>query len=554
MRIIISFVCLFILIACSKVENFSQPTPIVIPEDAIKFSTNLDTGTYNVSDTLPLAITVSSKIPSAGIIYSISTIWTDSSKQIFKIDTTLSSSNLNLLIAGFKKSGNYSVSITLTSKSSSTNSANKSIIVVNNPLARFIGYKVAANARQLGTDYWANTSVLSDFMDYKFQTPAIGQNHIGNASNIINGDFNNDGWIDIFAPGMAFAGAIGVNTSFLIWNPTSKIFEDKNLLNDKSINIAKTNPPRVMPVYLNNDNYVDMVVLGYVDEGIAGDNPNPVMLLISDGKGGYDVTKLITETPLFYHGGGDIGDLNGDKIPDLVINYGGMMRILWGKSSFPFFDQNNGATFALPIVNLYGGVPLEYKNDNGFGETCIECISNYIGGSRIYDVNKDGLNDLVLCGNDQGQSPSRILINQGGGRFNKNGIIRLPNATVSSEPRHDLDFIVDDINGDGLNDVISLHVNWNYAVWELTPMIQKTDGSFKIDYSFVVNNHLNNTSGGKGKMLFSDINGDGKKDIFFYEQNDLNQLKDKTVFIRTGNQFIEQPIYQFDPFAKSLIK
>jgi hypothetical protein len=557
-KLIIALIILFI-ISCSKTEVPVTPPPTpVVQEESIKFATNLDTGTYNVIDTLPIVITVSSKLPSAGVLYSITTTWTDSSKQIFKIDTSLTVSTLSMNIPGLKKAGNYSVAVTVTSKSTVSNTLNKSISIINNPLARFMGYKVASNAKQLGTEYWANTPVLSDYMDYKFQTPVSGQDHISNAGNIINGDFNNDGWIDIFAPGMAYAGNVGVNTSFLIWNPSLKKFEDKNLFNDKTINLAKTNPPRVIPVYLNNDDYVDIVVFGYVDEGIPGDLPNPIILVLSDGKGGYDITKIITETPLFYHGGGDIGDLNGDKIPDLVINYGGMMRILWGKNTYPYFDQNYGATFALPIVNLYGGVQVVYKNDNGFGETCIECVSSYIGNSKIYDVNKDGLNDLVLCGSDNGQSPSRVLINKGAGKFNISSIITLPFATVNTEPKHDLDFIVDDINGDGLNDIISLHVNWNYSIWELTPMIQKSDGSFKIDYSFVVNNHIVNTTTnstiGKEKLIYVDVNGDGKKDIFFYEINNMNQLKDKTVFIRTGNQFIEQDIFQFDLFAKSLIK
>ena len=133
MKLILSILSMFIIIACSKVEKVSQPAPIVIPEDAIKFSTNLDTGTYNVSDTLPLAITVSSKIPSAGIIYSISTIWTDSSKQIFKIDTTLIAGNLSLKIPGHVRMGSYSVQINLTSKSNSNSYSVPETLVVHAP-------------------------------------------------------------------------------------------------------------------------------------------------------------------------------------------------------------------------------------------------------------------------------------------------------------------------------------------------------------------------------------------------------------------------------------
>ena len=130
------------LFACSKTSVPATPPTPVVQEEAIKFTTNLDTGTYNTSDTLPLVITVSSKLPSTGVIYSVTTMWTDSSKQIFKLDTSLLQSSLSLNIPGLKKSGSYALSISVTSKSTITNTLNKSISVVNNPLGWFQGYKV----------------------------------------------------------------------------------------------------------------------------------------------------------------------------------------------------------------------------------------------------------------------------------------------------------------------------------------------------------------------------------------------------------------------------
>ena len=154
--------------ACSKTE-VSKISAIVEKEEAIKFTTNLDTGTYNVADTLPLVVTVGSKAPASGFIYSIITTWTDSVKQIFKLDSNSNTTSLNLNIPGLKKSGNYTLSITVTSKLTSSNTSNKSIVIVNNPLGRFMGYKVAANAKQIGTEYWENTPVLSDLMIGVFQ-------------------------------------------------------------------------------------------------------------------------------------------------------------------------------------------------------------------------------------------------------------------------------------------------------------------------------------------------------------------------------------------------
>ena len=229
-----------IVFACSKTEVPKTPPALVVQEEAIKFTTNLDTGTFNVIDTLPLTITVSSKIPAAGALYSILVNWTDSSKQIFKLDTSLTVSSLSLNIPGLKKIGSYSLSVTVTSKSTSTNTLNKSIPVVNNPLGRFMGYKVAINARQLGSDYWTRgTGVMSDLIVQTFQPTNFYPNSFGYQNNAINagfaqatcGDFNNDGYVDVFTPGAKPE----LKFSFLIWNSNTKIFEPKNLFNDKSL-------------------------------------------------------------------------------------------------------------------------------------------------------------------------------------------------------------------------------------------------------------------------------------------------------------------------------
>ena len=131
-RLIFALGFIIVLVSCKKTENTITPPPVVIQEESIKFTTNLDTGIYNVIDTLPLVLTVSSKIPSAGVVYSIAAIWSDSSKQFFKLDTSLNTSNLSLYISGLKKAGNYTLSIIVTSKSTTTNSSSKTIPLLRN--------------------------------------------------------------------------------------------------------------------------------------------------------------------------------------------------------------------------------------------------------------------------------------------------------------------------------------------------------------------------------------------------------------------------------------
>ena len=162
------------LIACKKSEVVvTPPVVVVVPEEAIKFSTNLDTGTYYLVDTIPLIITVSSKAPSAGFQYSVITTWTDSAKQIFKLDTAVNVTSLNLNIPGHKRMGNYSVQVTVTSKSTSTNTSTKSITLVNIPILPAVNTDLFPDlnwndhAAGKSTFYDINQDGVPDIISYK---------------------------------------------------------------------------------------------------------------------------------------------------------------------------------------------------------------------------------------------------------------------------------------------------------------------------------------------------------------------------------------------------
>jgi hypothetical protein len=126
------FITVSVIIACNKIEVPKTPPVLVVQEEPIKFITNLDTGTYNIADTLPLIVTVSSKLPTSGLIFSITINWVDSSKQVYKIDTSITQSILNLNITGLNKVGNYSLTVSVTSKSSISNTLLKTLSVFKN--------------------------------------------------------------------------------------------------------------------------------------------------------------------------------------------------------------------------------------------------------------------------------------------------------------------------------------------------------------------------------------------------------------------------------------
>jgi hypothetical protein len=407
----------------------------------------------------------------------------------------------------------------------------KTFATKTNALDNFTGYKVAANARQLGTEYWENTNVLSDLMicvfqkNYEVFAPPQGEAYCAWTQSICNGDFNNDGYIDVFNSGTAFGGK-KANLSFLIWNPANLKFEEKNLINDKTSFVGA--PTKVSPIYLNDDNFVDLVIFGHQDESSPKNRIEPITVCISDGKGGYDLTELVLQPPLpnenvvYEHG--SVADLNGDKFPDLFIAANSHSYIFWGIAAFPYFSNKD-------FVDM--------KTDFSFY-------------TKLKDINKDGYNDIFIANNIQ----NKMLINNGKGVFSGKEI-NTPYPTSSTNTMNVYDYIVDDLNGDGLNDFININAT-NHLNWTIEAYIQQANGSFNRELSWVEYTLSLNRTEYRNKLIYYDFDGDGKKDITYsdtgmapYTSPD-NEIKKKTVFIRTGNKFIEKDFFQYDPYAKYL--
>jgi uncharacterized repeat protein (TIGR02543 family) len=313
-------------------------------EEAIKFSTNLDTGNYNLVDTLPLVITVNSKLPKAGILYSVLVNWTDSSKQIFKLDTSLNVSSLSLKIPGLKKVGAYSLSVTVTSKSSSTNTLNKSFNFLNSPIVPAI-----------------NTDLFPD----------LNWNDHSQSKNSPY-DFNNDGIPDILTYRRIS------NTSVL-----PPIFEIKDYTG-KSIftfNIKDINPKvrdslnNLIYDYrdINGDGYLDLA-LTYMGEwwfgqpgaegSVAKYYGANTYLLISKGNLQYDVTEIIN---------------NLDNQAQFNVN---------------LFDWDfDGKVDVLPN-SMSEGTYFKNMGDNKFEKRVLTPLFSQMIGNKL-DYDKDGKLDFV---------------------------------------------------------------------------------------------------------------------------------------------------------------
>ena len=125
----------------------------------------------------------------------------------------------------------------------------------------------------------------------------------------------------------------------------------------------------------------------------------------------------------------------------------------------------------------------------------------------------------------------------------------------------------DQLSGDGLNDIITVNAApttiINFFVY-----LQTKNGDFVIDNNTFVynNNNTQKNNDTNDQLFYFDYNKDGLKDIGYVDGNNGaeygpwnpttkrgNHMYLKTVFIRTGNQFIEKSLYDYDPYAKSLL-
>ena len=111
--------------------------------------------------------------------------------------------------------------------------------------------------------------VLSNYYERPFR-PSLGanlndilfSNFSQGATSMKAGDFNNDGWVDVFNAGASYNG-VQAPFTFLIWNTTLKTFEEKNLFNDKSFSSFGGNKSTIKPYYFNDDNFIISKNNGY---------------------------------------------------------------------------------------------------------------------------------------------------------------------------------------------------------------------------------------------------------------------------------------------------
>ncbi len=362
-RAIFALGVLFVF-ACSKTEVPVIPPTPVVQEETIKFSISPDITSNNYllnKDTLDLIISVNSKIPSQGILYSIQVNRADSSVAVFKLDTVSSQSSTNIKATGLNIKGTYTLKITLTSKTTSTNTINQKYTLSRN---RVYKNYLRSSYDLSNYDSWFSSAQLykSDGSKY-LNNPFIDEQSA-------QLDIDGDGLEDLF-----YYEGYDLQISPTP-NPPPSIFMNTgtNLkqTNYTGTNIKNPHGTKILVGDFNNDSLPDLF------SNVAVDPPffafpflNDNCHLILNSKNGLSSVKEFPDQGFWYTGCS--GDIDNDGDLDII--------------TFNFHSQGNGVKSRI----MWNDGKANFTNDfAGIGDIPVAYQS------ELVDINNDGFLDLVI--------------------------------------------------------------------------------------------------------------------------------------------------------------
>jgi hypothetical protein len=235
---------------------------------------------------------------------------------------------------------------------------------------------------------------------------------------------------------------------------------------------------------IDGDGLNDLIVLN-------GNYPNSIMIFLQDEDGGIDshaTPDLEVTTPMWSESL-QVGDLNSDGLMDMVITHSSSTD-----DGVVVYYQENGSSLAFSSSDI----------NAGFNPRAVS----------IGDLNNDGLNDIVVV---NGWSDDAYIYYQFEGSIPTSRNLTL---TVEQNPRG---VETGDLNNDGLDDIVVTH----YGSQEIFVYYQRAEGGFASNPDRQIHTEREWTMG-YFLIAVDDINGDGSNDLvvgnqIFYQDDD-NEL------------------------------
>jgi hypothetical protein len=228
-------------------------------------------------------------------------------------------------------------------------------------------------------------------------------------------------------------------------------------------------PDSVAVADLNNDGKPDIVVANFS----YSDSPDQtVSVLLGNGDGTFQPQKTVIVG--LGPSGVAVGDVNGDRIPDLVVGNqlpsgGATVSVLLGKGDGTFGPRQAYAIDPRPSFNV---------------------------SVAVVDVNGDGKPDIVAADyGANGTGSISVLLGNGDGMFQLQQTF-----AVSANP---YSLVVADLNGDGKPDLVTNGGGYGRGTG-IGVLLGNGDGTFQPELTF---------AGPSNSVAVADVNGDGKPDI-----------------------------------------
>ena len=206
--------------------------------------------------------------------------------------------------------------------------------------------------------------------------PSLGMDVAGNAETAVWGDFDGDGWPDLFAPYYAFLYPFHC---FLWHNNGDGTFTDRSA--DAGVEMAGVpgtlRPEGACAADWNDDGYLDLYCASH--------------LFLNDGTGHFTNVREAVGLPEIFDEGATLVDFDNDGDLDLYLRGG------YWPNNHPFLFRNDASHFFTDVSSQAG----------------IADIALFWGDTWA-DVDDDGDLDLLQVG---ANSTTRLMLNQGDGTF-----------------------------------------------------------------------------------------------------------------------------------------